>query len=52
MVIALLQLPDFLGLSGVALGDSTLHNLALIGQALPTLSVAEISVGLVTLAAR
>ena len=51
VVIALLQLPDFLGLSGVALGDSTLHNLVLIGQALPTLSVAEISVGLVTLAA-
>lgn len=51
VVIALLQLPDFLGLSGVTLGDSTLHNLVLIGQALPTLSVAEISVGLVTLAA-
>ncbi|WP_404463841.1 C4-dicarboxylic acid transporter DauA [Vreelandella aquamarina] len=51
VVIALLQLPDFLGLSGVTLGDSTLHNLVLMGQALPTLSVAEISVGLVTLAA-
>lgn len=50
VVIALLQLPDFLGLSGVELGDSTLHNLMLIGQALPTLAPAEISVGLITLA--
>ena len=51
VVIALLQLPDFLGLSDVSLGDSTLHNLVLIGQALPSLSMAEISVGLITLAA-
>ncbi|MGO1773092.1 C4-dicarboxylic acid transporter DauA [Halomonas sp. AOP35-4E-18] len=50
VVIALLQLPDFLGLSGVELGDSTLQNLMLIGQALPSLSPAEISVGLITLA--
>ncbi|WP_445011518.1 C4-dicarboxylic acid transporter DauA [Vreelandella stevensii] len=50
VVIALLQLPDFLGLSGVTLGDSTLHNLLLIGQALPSLSLEELSVGLVTLA--
>ena len=50
VVIALLQLPDFLGLAGVELGDSTLRNLMLIGRALPTLSLAEISVGLVTLA--
>ncbi|MDR5873563.1 C4-dicarboxylic acid transporter DauA [Vreelandella gomseomensis] len=50
VVIALLQLPDFLGLSGVELGDSTLHNLMLIGQALPSLSLAEAGVGLVTLA--
>ncbi|WP_085917142.1 C4-dicarboxylic acid transporter DauA [Halomonas sp. CSM-2] len=50
VVITLLQLPDFLGLSGVELGDSTLHNLMLIGQALPRLSPAEISVGLFTLA--
>ncbi|WKD27519.1 C4-dicarboxylic acid transporter DauA [Halomonas sp. KG2] len=50
VVIALLQLPDFLGLAGVELGDSTLHNLVLIGQALPSLSPAEISVGVVTLA--
>ncbi len=50
VVIALLQLPDFLGLSGITLGDSTLHNLLLIGQALPSLSLEELSVGLVTLA--
>lgn len=50
VVIALLQLPDFLGLAGVQLGDSTLHNLMLISRALPSLSPAEISVGLVTLA--
>ncbi|MCO7245475.1 C4-dicarboxylic acid transporter DauA [Halomonas sp. Mc5H-6] len=50
VVIALLQLPDFLGLSGIELGDSTLHNLMLIGQALPRLSPAEVSVGLITLA--
>ncbi|MGM0543171.1 MAG: C4-dicarboxylic acid transporter DauA [Pseudomonadota bacterium] len=50
VVIALLQLPDFLGLTDVALGDSTLHNLVLIGQALPSLSLAEAGVGLVTLA--
>ncbi|CAN0586245.1 unnamed protein product, partial [Ectocarpus sp. 12 AP-2014] len=51
VVIAMLQLPDFLGLAGVELGDSTLHNLMLIGQALPSLSPTEISVGLATLAA-
>lgn len=50
VVIALLQLPDFLGLAGVTLGDSTLHNLVMIGQALPGLSLAEVSVGFVTLA--
>lgn len=50
VVIALLQLPDFLGLSGITLGDSTLHNLLLIGQALPSLSLEELSVGMVTLA--
>lgn len=50
VVIALLQLPDFLGLAEVELGDDTPHNLMLIGQALPSLSLAEVSVGLVTLA--
>lgn len=50
VVIALLQLPDFLGLAGVALGDSTLRNVLAIGRALPSLSLSEISVGLVTLA--
>ncbi|UYG02774.1 C4-dicarboxylic acid transporter DauA [Halomonas sp. LR3S48] len=51
VVIALLQLPDFLGLEGVALGDSTLHNLAEIVRAVPTLAPAELGIGLITLAA-
>src|SRR5690554_1569752 len=50
VVIALLQLPDFLGLAGVALGDSTPHNLAAIVRALPSLAPAELGIGLVTLA--
>ncbi|MCE8034054.1 C4-dicarboxylic acid transporter DauA [Halomonas sp. MCCC 1A11057] len=50
VVIALLQLPDFLGLEGVELGDSTLHNLAAIVRAAPGLAPAEFGVGLVTLA--
>ncbi|RDB42833.1 C4-dicarboxylic acid transporter DauA [Halomonas sp. DQ26W] len=50
VVIALLQLPDFLGLNEVPLGDSTLHNLALVLRALPTLAPAEVGVGLLTLA--
>ncbi|MDN7132998.1 C4-dicarboxylic acid transporter DauA [Halomonas sp. MC140] len=49
VVIALLQLPDFLGLTGIELGDSTLGNIMLIGQALPSLSMSEVSVGLITL---
>lgn len=50
VVIALLQIPDFLGLSGVALSDSTPHNLLLIFQALPSLSPVALSIGGVTLA--
>lgn len=50
VVIALLQIPDFLGLTGVELGDSTLHNLAAIARAVPGLAPAELGVGLVTLA--
>ena len=50
VVIALLQIPDFLGLDEIPLGDSTLHNLTLILRALPTLAPAEVGVGLVTLA--
>jgi SulP family sulfate permease len=50
VVIALLQVPDFLGLVGVELGDDTLHNLILIGRALPSLTPAEVSVGVITLA--
>lgn len=50
VVIALLQLPDFLGLEDIALGDSTLHNLAVIARAAPTLAPAELGIGLLTLA--
>ncbi|WP_163558735.1 C4-dicarboxylic acid transporter DauA [Halomonas sp. NO4] len=50
VVIALLQLPDFLGLTRIELGDSTLHNLAAIARALPNVAAAELGVGLVTLA--
>ncbi|EWH03686.1 C4-dicarboxylic acid transporter DauA, partial [Halomonas sp. BC04] len=50
VVIALLQIPDFLGLDEVPLGDSTLHNLAAVVGALPTLAPAELGIGLVTLA--
>ena len=50
VVIALLQLPDFLGLAGVDIGDSTLHNLAAIAHAAPSLAPAEFGIGLLTLA--
>ncbi|MWJ28779.1 C4-dicarboxylic acid transporter DauA [Halomonas sp. ZH2S] len=50
VVIALLQVPDFLGLSGVALGDSTPHNAVAIVQALPSIAPAELGIGLITLA--
>ncbi|MBA2778334.1 C4-dicarboxylic acid transporter DauA [Billgrantia kenyensis] len=50
VVIALLQLPDFLGLHGVELGDSTLHNLAAIVRAAPGVAPAELGIGLMTLA--
>ncbi|SFU44703.1 C4-dicarboxylic acid transporter DauA [Halomonas korlensis] len=50
VVIALLQIPDFLGLAGVELGDSTLHNVSKIALALPTLAPAELGIGLTTLA--
>ncbi|MFC3285016.1 C4-dicarboxylic acid transporter DauA [Litchfieldella rifensis] len=51
VVIALLQLPDFLGLANITLGDSTLDNLVTIAAALPSLAPAELGIGLVTLAA-
>lgn len=50
VVIALLQLPDFLGLASVTLGESTLDNLFAIIRALPSLAPAELGIGLVTLA--
>lgn len=49
-VIALLQLPDFFGLSDLELGDSTLANAWHIGRALPGFASAELGIGIVTLA--
>ncbi|MFD2191894.1 C4-dicarboxylic acid transporter DauA [Pistricoccus aurantiacus] len=49
-VIALLQVPDFLGLKDLSLGDSTLSNIALIGAALPRIDPVELSIGAITLA--
>ncbi|HSH57745.1 MAG TPA: C4-dicarboxylic acid transporter DauA, partial [Halomonas sp.] len=49
VVIALLQLPDFLGLS-LELGESTPGNALRILKALPELAPAELSIGLITLA--
>ncbi|MEQ5802880.1 C4-dicarboxylic acid transporter DauA [Halomonas sp. H10-9-1] len=49
VVIALLQLPDFLGLE-VELGEGTLGNAATIARAVPGLDPAELGIGLITLA--
>lgn len=49
-VIALLQLPDFFGLSDLELGDSTLENAWHIGRALPDFASAELGIGIITLA--
>jgi SulP family sulfate permease len=49
-VIALLQLPDFFGLSGIELGDSTVENAWLITRALPDFAPAELAIGVITLA--
>ncbi|WP_299235064.1 C4-dicarboxylic acid transporter DauA [uncultured Halomonas sp.] len=49
VVIALLQLPDFLGLS-LELGESTPGNALRILKALSELAPAELSIGLITLA--
>lgn len=50
VVIALLQVPDFLGLDIDGMGESTLGNVGMIIAALPTLAPAEFAVGLATLA--
>lgn len=50
VVIALLQIPDFLGLDTGGLGESTLENIAIIVASLPTLAPGEFTVGLLTLA--
>ena len=49
VVIALLQLPDFLGL-GVDLGENTLGNAVTIARSVPGLDPAELGIGMVTLA--
>ncbi|WP_036188958.1 C4-dicarboxylic acid transporter DauA [Marinimicrobium agarilyticum] len=51
VVIATLQLPDFLGLSTGQLGEHFIENLLMIVQALPAVSPLELSVGLFTLTA-
>jgi sulfate permease, SulP family len=50
VVIATLQLPDFLGLATPVSGEHHLHKLAMIGRALPGLDPAEFALGLTTLA--
>jgi sulfate permease, SulP family len=50
VVIATLQVPDFLGLSITAPGDDYLHKVAAIVQAMPGLDPAELGIGVMTLA--
>lgn len=49
VVIAVLQLPDFLGLSTGQLGEHFLENLLTITQTLPTANPLELGIGLFTL---
>lgn len=49
VVIAVLQIPDFLGLSDVQSGAHFIDNLRLMIQALPSLHLAEAAIGLFTL---
>jgi sulfate permease, SulP family len=50
VVIATLQLPDFLGLSVAVSGDDYLHKVAAIVWAIPSLDPAELGIGAMTLA--
>lgn len=50
VVIAVLQVPDFLGLEGVQLSHNFLENLAKISVVLPSLNPYECGIGLFTLA--
>lgn len=49
VVIAVLQIPDFLGLDTGSLGEHFLENVAIILAALPTLNPLELAVGAFTL---
>ncbi|MGM0616100.1 MAG: C4-dicarboxylic acid transporter DauA [Pseudomonadota bacterium] len=50
VVIAVLQIPDFLGLQTGELGEHFIANLAIIAQSLPSLDPLELSVGVFALA--
>ncbi|XGA80688.1 C4-dicarboxylic acid transporter DauA [Halomonas sp. CH40] len=50
MVIAVLQIPDFLGLQTGELGEHFIANLAIIAQSLPSLDPWELGVGVFALA--
>ncbi|WP_435106206.1 C4-dicarboxylic acid transporter DauA [Arhodomonas sp. AD133] len=50
VVIATLQLPDFLGLSAGTPSEHYVDNLVRIGQSLPTMNPLELGVGVLTLA--
>lgn len=49
VVIALLQVPDFLGLDIGGMSESTLGNVGMIISALPTLAPGEFAIGTITL---
>lgn len=50
VVIAVLQVPDFLGLSVGQLGEHFVENLGRIARSLPTINPAELAIGVFTLA--
>ena len=50
VVIAVLQIPDFLGLDAGRLGEHFVENLARIAGSLPTLDTLELGIGVFTLA--
>lgn len=50
VVIAVLQIPDFLGLSAGPMGEHFVENLGRILAAVPTLNPVELGIGLLTLA--
>lgn len=50
VVIAVLQIPDFLGLSGAGLGEHFLENVGRIARSIPSLDPLETGIGIFTLA--